>query len=783
MASPIVSSETPGKRERLLRSNTDRSIHSASVSPVPTVPSSPLASQTPKQATSDTLQLPPTGHHHRQGSGHSIDSTKSNTSTGSKRSHDSHTSSHKSKRSHRHPHGHPHHDHDHDHDHDDEDAEDFPNSKVSGNPPSVDRHRHNHPHSPPGVSPTPIIKEVRPPILDPRHLRFAGSPYHFAPVWPYQPSLEAIKSLAIRYLPSSYFSSTRTSASSLEVEPFEQSPYHKAYSISYPNAPKTYIFRVNIPVFPYYKTSSEVATLKFLKHKTSVKVPSVVAYDEYERNELGYEWIMFEKIEGVSLKSVWRTMSFEAKIKLVKELAGMMADLRAIKFKEAGSIHFKPVERERGTHDVLEDAMGNLAIEPKSKREREKGWVIGKMISEFWFDDAIKMHVHGNSGPFKSTEEWMCEKVNTQKAWIKTSVKMFKARQSNHDAYDPDSDYEDESEEMLHVCDGFLRMIPKLCKEGAKWDGGNVLVNDDISDTNIIVDPESFAIKGIMDWEMACVVPMWKAKTYPYFLWDIEPFEEVIPPTPTLEEYTKADEQRLKGMESDSESECGSDTSDTESDSDDSFIPLSDIKGKGPERTGNGVGVHDDDDDDDDLEPAIPMVHKKCARKFMAAQLNDEHSASDSDYEPPSEDDSESSEESDDENSESEEEGSDDEGYHSQQRQDPSIAKVRARDRWDLKLLREEYDKELKGKLVAMGKKIIEESEHDMEIIRKLRELGRATSALNDNWEAAGEFLEELKMGKECKFFFQKEYKSGANKLTLNHLQIIRTRRRTRWTA
>jgi aminoglycoside phosphotransferase len=66
--------------------------------------------------------------------------------------------------------------------------------------------------------------------------------------------------------------------------------------------------RVSLPVDPRYKTESEVATTEFVRQKTSLPVPRIIAFDSHE-NELGFEWILMDMMPGLTLRKRWRKMS------------------------------------------------------------------------------------------------------------------------------------------------------------------------------------------------------------------------------------------------------------------------------------------------------------------------------------------------------------------------------------------------------------------------------------------------------------------------------------------
>lgn len=64
-----------------------------------------------------------------------------------------------------------------------------------------------------------------------------------------------------------------------------------------------------------------------------------------------------------------------------------------------------------------------------------------------------------------------------------------------------------------------------------------MLHHHDINAANILVDPETFESTGILDWEMTCVVPKWRAATEPPFLeyiefeWESLSKEPPLPPS------------------------------------------------------------------------------------------------------------------------------------------------------------------------------------------------------------------------------------------------------------
>jgi len=58
---------------------------------------------------------------------------------------------------------------------------------------------------------------------------------------------------------------------------------------------KEFVFRVPLPIDPYYKTECEVATMEIVRNFTSIRVPIIYAYDSSTNNKLGLEWILMER--------------------------------------------------------------------------------------------------------------------------------------------------------------------------------------------------------------------------------------------------------------------------------------------------------------------------------------------------------------------------------------------------------------------------------------------------------------------------------------------------------
>ncbi|KAH9989589.1 hypothetical protein BJV77DRAFT_948271, partial [Russula vinacea] len=157
------------------------------------------------------------------------------------------------------------------------------------------------------------------------------------PSWTIEPDIVVAKAIALRHL--------RVTPSSYEITFFSAGAFNKLFLL-HPlgdsgAAPESFIMRVILPVDPYFKTASEVATLQFVRKNTSIPVPRVIAFDSSADNELGFEWILMTKLPGIALKSLWESpeLAWDSRVQLTKTLARYVKQLTSFKFSVMGNLY------------------------------------------------------------------------------------------------------------------------------------------------------------------------------------------------------------------------------------------------------------------------------------------------------------------------------------------------------------------------------------------------------------------------------------------------------------
>lgn len=149
------------------------------------------------------------------------------------------------------------------------------------------------------------------------------------PQWSIEPDIEAIKQTIQPFWPSS----------AIEVTFTTQGAFNKLYDVRIDD--EVLIMRISLPVDPYFKTMSEVATMDWIRCTTSLPVPSIVNYQPSRDNLIGFEWILMTKMIGKPFGD-WKSLPFSAKSSLVRKFAAYSACLFRNQLRGIGNIYGKP---------------------------------------------------------------------------------------------------------------------------------------------------------------------------------------------------------------------------------------------------------------------------------------------------------------------------------------------------------------------------------------------------------------------------------------------------------
>jgi aminoglycoside phosphotransferase (APT) family kinase protein len=333
--------------------------------------------------------------------------------------------------------------------------------------------------------------------------------FDVVPSWTVEPDMAVAKSIAIRHLP--------LTSPSYDISFFSAGAFNRLFLLhpldDAAGSVESFIMRVSLPVDPYFKTASEVATLQFVQKNTSIPVPRVNAYDTSADNELGFEWILMTKVPGVALKSLWDSpaLIWEERVQIAKTLAGYMKQLTRFEFPLMGSLY--PSSRpEFERIPWLKTSSSEIRFLPLPD---DAEFVHGPVVTiPFFYGDRV--HLRNDHGPFETSSKYMSSLLHLH---IATTFSR-KVAASADDDYDKDDI--SELEDAIGAYESLLSVLPTLFPPDTGDTEVFSLYHDDISSNNILVDPMTHCITGIVDWECVSLQPSWKVAQVPQLLYGPE---------------------------------------------------------------------------------------------------------------------------------------------------------------------------------------------------------------------------------------------------------------------
>jgi aminoglycoside phosphotransferase (APT) family kinase protein len=310
-------------------------------------------------------------------------------------------------------------------------------------------------------------------------LEWDDSGLDLTPRWARQPQLDNIAQVCRRALGHS------TDDRCL-VAFHAEGAFNKLYLVESPRG--TSLLRVSLPVDPGHKTRGEVTTLRWIRRTTHVPVPKVIAFDDTQDNEIGFEWILMELMPGVSAYKQWRKMSIAEKTWLVEQVAEFQSQLfrhslEDAKFQSIGTL-----------------SPGDMGSEPINSAPKP-----GRIVSRIFFmGDRFNYDIA--RGPFRSSHDW-----------LRAYLSIVSREQAEVLAKEEDDDDREDAEDCLRIATKLTNLLPKIFPSLQDPAEQTVLWHDDLSLQNILVDDDG-KVTALIDWECVSCKPLWVASEMPKFL-------------------------------------------------------------------------------------------------------------------------------------------------------------------------------------------------------------------------------------------------------------------------
>ncbi|KAJ4306808.1 hypothetical protein N0V88_000176 [Collariella sp. IMI 366227] len=294
-----------------------------------------------------------------------------------------------------------------------------------------------------------------------------------------------------------------------DIKYFAKGTFNRLYSLTNASWEKSYIFRVSIPVEPFYKTESEIATMEYIRRHTSIPVPPVIAYSSSDNNDLGYEWILMEMMPGEPLRKLWPTMPNEARVRVFVELAHHVKTLVSLQFSKFGNIFFADVadhvltSQASQASQVSETRTGGIVID--KDLGPDKNFVLGRIVAQDFFFDK-RLHYPGSRGPFNTTREL----VDMRMDLLGKRIRHLSPNEGEAWYCENDRELARFKDRVYELFDQMKAIVPSLVPHDNGPEDRGVLFHDDLSEHNLLLDPVTYKLMAVVDWESVSVLPAYE---------------------------------------------------------------------------------------------------------------------------------------------------------------------------------------------------------------------------------------------------------------------------------
>ncbi|GBF62305.1 altered inheritance of mitochondria protein 9 [Trichophyton mentagrophytes] len=237
---------------------------------------------------------------------------------------------------------------------------------------------------------------------------------------------------------------------------------------------------------PRLTTNSEVATMAYLRSKSSLPIPETLLWNDDPSNPVGIEYIVQEHADGVNLHEHWPEMDIVQHMQCTKELSLQIREMASLDFPAYGSLYF-----------------ADAPIEEKLKIPFGNGFCIGPYCSPlFWNCGAgesdIYKRLNTNRGPWRDLKEYSA-------GLIDTALSRLPKEQPADDRL-PFRGTIQEHSDLIDACRKSMNIL--IEDERVQTAATPALIHPDYNKRNIYVSPDDpTKVTGLIDWQLASIEP------------------------------------------------------------------------------------------------------------------------------------------------------------------------------------------------------------------------------------------------------------------------------------
>ncbi|DAA72768.1 TPA_exp: Uncharacterized protein A8136_5437 [Trichophyton benhamiae CBS 112371] len=285
----------------------------------------------------------------------------------------------------------------------------------------------------------------------------------------------------------------------INVEKCADGMFNKAYIFTLDND-KQVIGKVPNPNagIPHYTTASEVATLDFMRNVLKTPTPKVYSWNSRKDkgNNVGAEYIIMEKFDGVQLGQVWPSLDPSDKMKIFLQIFDYQRVWTQKKFNAFGSLYYRD--------DLGESIRRPLADEEGTQINELDRFAIGPATGREWSDDG-RSSLTCDRGPSVGHREKLA--IESRICAPKQLAML----------YGPGL-YRPTQEKRLDAVQCYLKLVSILLPSDPSLASGHIW-HDDLHSENIFVSPKNpTEVVGIIDWQSTQISPLFDHCMDPAFL-------------------------------------------------------------------------------------------------------------------------------------------------------------------------------------------------------------------------------------------------------------------------
>ena len=236
---------------------------------------------------------------------------------------------------------------------------------------------------------------------------------------------------------------------------------------------------LRVPHFPEdSRQERQVATLEFVRKRTTIPVPTIIARDAACNNALGKPYVLQLRIPGVDLLTVWNNLSHPQRCIVAAEVGRLIKTLLSIESPCAGTIEPSP----------------NGPIVTPIRLMNTYG---------DYLEEADKVEADSSSFPPQTTSDFFESHFST---WKMTALKKYEGRVAL----------------QVQLYDDLIRVVREMDSLNLFHQDRNCLCHLDLYPRNIMVilpSRDTIEITGILDWDDAVFAPKCVACRPPSWTW------------------------------------------------------------------------------------------------------------------------------------------------------------------------------------------------------------------------------------------------------------------------